>query len=66
MEEGYPDDKEKWGLDYLVECVPDKFTPEMEKNHQIHERTRNPQVHKSMHFEILEKGIFTKVFCRER
>ena len=32
MEEGYPDDKEKWGLDYLVECVPDKFTPEMEKN----------------------------------
>lgn len=32
IEEGYPDDKEKWGLDYVLECVPDKFTPEMEKN----------------------------------
>lgn len=32
MEEGYPDDNDKWGLDYVVECVPDKFTPEMEKN----------------------------------
>lgn len=32
MEEGYPDDKDKWGLDYTIECIPDKFTPEMEKN----------------------------------
>lgn len=32
IEEGYPEDKKMWGLDYVVECVPDKFTPEMEKN----------------------------------
>ena len=32
VEEGFPEDTEKWGLDYVVECVPDKFTPEMEKN----------------------------------
>jgi hypothetical protein len=32
IEEGYPEDKKMWGLDYIVECVPDKFTPEMEKN----------------------------------
>jgi len=32
MEEGYPDDNDNWGLDYTIECIPDKFTPEMEKN----------------------------------
>lgn len=32
MEDGYPDDNDRWGMDYVVECVPDKFTPEMEKN----------------------------------
>ena len=32
VEKGYPDDNDMWGLDYVVECIPDKFTPEMEKN----------------------------------
>lgn len=32
MEEGYPSDDKTWGLNLVVECVPDKFTPEMEKN----------------------------------
>ena len=32
MDEGYPDDDNMWGLDLIAECVPDKFTPEMEKN----------------------------------
>lgn len=32
VEEGYPDDNDNWGLDYTIECIPDKFTPEMEKN----------------------------------
>ena len=32
MDEGYPDDVERWGVDYIVDCVPDKLSPEMEKN----------------------------------
>ena len=32
VEEGHPDDNDNWGLDYTIECIPDKFTPEMEKN----------------------------------
>lgn len=32
MEEGYPGDVERWGIDYFVECVPEKLTPEMKKN----------------------------------
>lgn len=32
MEEGYPDETLAWGLEYMVECSPDKFTPEMEKS----------------------------------
>ena len=34
MTEGIPDDNDndKWGMDYTFDCLPDKFTPEIEKN----------------------------------
>ena len=32
MESGYPENSETWGYEYMVECAPDKFTPEIEKN----------------------------------
>lgn len=32
MESGYPEVSETWGYEYMVECAPDKFTPEIEKN----------------------------------
>ena len=33
MTEGIPDDNDndKWGMDYTFDCLPDKFTPEIEK-----------------------------------
>ena len=32
MTEGYPDDNPHWGLDYTMECIPEKMTPEIEMN----------------------------------
>ena len=33
MNEGYPDESNpSWGAEYMIECAPDEFTPEMEKN----------------------------------
>lgn len=32
MNEGYPDDNDSWGFDYIVECAPEKITPEIEKS----------------------------------
>ena len=32
MESGYPGEDESWGSEYIIECAPEKFTPEMEKN----------------------------------
>lgn len=32
MEEGYPDETLAWGIEYMIECSPEKFTPEMEKS----------------------------------
>ena len=32
MEKGLPADNYTWANEYLVECVPEKFTPEIEKN----------------------------------
>ena len=32
MNEGYPEDNDNWGADYMIECAPEKITPEIEKN----------------------------------
>lgn len=32
LEEGYPENGGAWGVDYVLDCLPDKFTPEIEKN----------------------------------
>lgn len=32
MNQGYPDDNDNWGSDYMLECAPEKITPEIEKN----------------------------------
>ena len=34
MENGYPNDSNTntWGKEYMIECAPEKFTPEMKKN----------------------------------
>lgn len=32
LEEGYPENGNVWGVDYVLECLPDKFTPEIEKS----------------------------------
>lgn len=32
LEEGYPENNNEWGVDYVLECIPDKFTPEIEKS----------------------------------
>lgn len=31
MEEGYPEDNKMWGINYALDCIPEKFTPEIEK-----------------------------------
>jgi hypothetical protein len=31
-EEGMPGTSDKWGADYVIECVPEKFTPEVEQH----------------------------------
>ena len=31
-EEGMPGVSDTWGVDYVIECVPEKFTPEVEQN----------------------------------
>lgn len=31
MEEGYPEDNKMWGINYVLDCIPEKFTPEIEK-----------------------------------
>lgn len=31
LESGSSDDIERWGVEYMVKCSPEKFTPEMEK-----------------------------------
>lgn len=32
LENGYPENNNVWGVDYVLECLPDKFTPEIEKS----------------------------------
>ncbi len=32
LKEGSPENNDEWGMEYVLECVPDKFTPEIEKN----------------------------------
>ena len=32
MTKGYPDDNPHWARDYIVGCIPEKMTPEIEKN----------------------------------
>lgn len=32
MEEGYPENNKMWGVNYVLDCIPDKFTPEIEKH----------------------------------
>ncbi len=32
MNQGYPDDNDNWGSNYFIECIPEKITPEIEKN----------------------------------
>lgn len=32
LKEGFPENNDEWGMEYVLECVPDKFTPEIEKN----------------------------------
>lgn len=32
LEDGYPENGNTWGVDYVLECIPDKFTPEIEKS----------------------------------
>lgn len=32
MNEGFPADNNTWGSDYIVECAPEKITPEIEKS----------------------------------
>lgn len=31
MEEGYPEDNKMWGINYMLDCIPERFTPEIEK-----------------------------------
>ncbi len=31
-EEGMPGTSDKWGADYVIDCVPEKFTPEVEQH----------------------------------
>lgn len=31
MEEGYPEDNKMWGVNYALDCIPERFTPEIEK-----------------------------------
>ena len=32
LKDGFPGSNDEWGMDYVLECLPDKFTPEIEKN----------------------------------
>lgn len=32
LEDGYPENNDDWGISYSLECIPDKFTPEIERN----------------------------------
>ncbi len=32
LEDGYPEYNDDWGLSYCLECIPDNFTPEIERN----------------------------------
>lgn len=32
MNEGYLEDNDNWGSDYMIECAPEKITPEIEKS----------------------------------
>ena len=63
MTEGYPHGNPHWGIDYTMECVPEKITPEIEKNLIIHfNQSGLPKSTSKCIVDVIKKEYSLKAF----
>ncbi|MBR1744437.1 MAG: hypothetical protein IJ734_00315, partial [Fibrobacter sp.] len=66
MEEGYPEDNKMWGINYALDCIPEKFTPEIEKAFikLMNERGLPKSISQCI-MKSIKKRIYDEInFCR--
>lgn len=65
FEDGYLEDNDEWGIDYLLECAPEKFTPEIEKSFIEHLNQRGtPKSLSTCIVKALKKEYTLKAFIK--